>query len=486
MPVGNHNYSLLTDLYQLTMAQGYWECNKLEEEACFHAFFRTNPFQGGYAIACGTDHVLEVVEDYRFTSDDIAYLASLEAPGGGALFDPAFLDYLSTMELSVDIDAVREGTVVFPNDPLLRVTGPILQCQLLETALLNCVNFETLIATKAARVCLSADSPVAEFGLRRAQGEDGGLRASRAAVVGGCASTSNVLAGKLFNIPVSGTHAHSWVMSFDNELEAFREYARVMPKNCVLLVDTYDITQGIKNAITVGLEMKERGETLSAIRIDSGDLSWRAKQARKLLDEAGLTETGIVLSNDLDEYTIKSIKDSGAQVNSWGVGTKLTTAYDQPALGGVYKLTAKRETADSEWQDCIKVSGQAVKLTTPGVLDVRRYFHEDGRLAGDMVFDINHGVERERIVDPADEIRQKSLAGLAYTTLLEPIVRSGKRVVDPSFGNAMEARERCREQLDLLDESQKRILNPHSYPVGLEYGLFHRRHKLVSDMLGNS
>ena len=205
-----------------------------------------------------------------------------------------------------------------------------------------------------------------------------------------------------------------------------------------------------------------------------------------MLDEAGLTETGIVLSNDLDEYTIKSIKDSGAQVNSWGVGTKLTTAYDQPALGGVYKLAAKRETADSEWQDCIKVSGQAAKLTTPGVLDVRRYFHEDGRLAGDMVFDINHGVKRERIVDPADEIRQKSLAGLAYTTLLEPIVRSGKRVVDPSFGNAMEARERCREQLDLLDESQKRILNPHSYPVGLEYGLFHRRHKLVSDMLGNS
>lgn len=486
MTVENHNYSLLTDLYQLTMAQGYWECNKLEEEACFHTFFRTNPFEGGFAIACGMDHVLDVIENYRFTDDDIAYLASLEAPGGGKLFDPKFLEYLHSMELSVDIDAVREGTVVFPNDPLLRVTGPILQCQLLETALLNCVNFETLIATKAARVCLAAQAPVAEFGLRRAQGEDGGLRASRAAVVGGCASTSNVLAGKLFDIPVSGTHAHSWVMSFDNELEAFRAYAEVMPKNCVLLVDTYDITQGINNAITVGLEMKERGEVLSAIRIDSGDLSWRAKQAREMLDAAGLTETGIVLSNDLDEYTIKSIKDSGAQVTSWGVGTKLTTAYDQPALGGVYKLAAKRASKDAPWEECIKVSGQAVKLTTPGVLDVRRYFHADGRLAGDMVFDINYGVARERIVDPADEIRQKDLSGLAYTTLLEPIVRAGQCVVDESYGNAMAARARCIEQLDLLDESQKRMLNPHSYPVGLEYELFHRRHELVSKMLGIS
>lgn len=484
MTVESRNYSLLTDLYQLTMAQGYWACGKLEEEACFHAFFRTNPFEGGFAIACGMDHVLNVIENYRFTDDDVAYLASLDAPGGGKLFAPAFLDYLRTMELSVDIDAVREGTVVFPNDPLLRVMGPVIQCQLLETALLNCVNFETLIATKAARVCLSAATPVAEFGLRRAQGEDGGLRASRAAIVGGCASTSNVLAGKMFNLPVSGTHAHSWVMSFDSELEAFRAYARIMPHNCVLLVDTYDITQGIQNAITVGLEMKERGEKLAAIRIDSGDLSWRAKQAREALDAAGLTETGIVLSNDLDEYTIRSIKDSGAEITSWGVGTKLTTAYDQPALGGVYKLAAKRASKNDQWEPCIKVSGQASKLTTPGVLDVRRYFHENGTIAGDMVFDVNQGVASELIIDPADELRQKDLSGLAFTTLLEPIVREGHSVVDASFGDAMAARTRCIEQLDLLDESQKRILNPHSYPVGLEYGLFHLRHDLVAKLLG--
>lgn len=486
MTVENHNYSLLTDLYQLTMAQGYWECGKLEEEACFHAFFRNNPFEGGYAIACGMDHVLDVIENYRFTNEDVAYLGSLDAPGGGKLFKPAFLDYLRTMELEVDIDAVEEGTVVFPNDPLLRVVGPVLQCQLLETALLNCVNFETLIATKAARVCLSAGAPVAEFGLRRAQGEDGGLRASRAAVVGGCASTSNVLAGKLFDIPVSGTHAHSWVMSFDSELEAFRAYAKTMPNNCVLLVDTYDITQGIENAITVGLEMKERGEHLAAIRIDSGDLSWRAKQAREMLDAAGLSDTGIVLSNDLDEYTIKSIKDSGAQITSWGVGTKLTTAYDQPALGGVYKLAAKRDSKEASWRECIKVSGQASKLTTPGVLDVRRYFHKNGMLAGDMVFDINHGVQSERIVDPADEIRQKDLSGLEYTTLLQPIVRGGHPVVVRSKGSAMKARARCIQQLELLDESQKRMLNPHSYPVGLEQSLFHRRHELVARMLGIS
>lgn len=479
------NYALLTDLYQLTMAQGYWECSKLDEQACFHAFFRDNPFDGGFAIACGMSHIAEMIEEFLFSGEDIAYLASLNAPGGGKLFNPDFLAYLKNLKLEIDIEAVREGTVVFPNDPLVRVTGPILQCQLIETALLNCINFETLIATKAARVCLAAETPVAEFGLRRAQGESGGVRASRAAIVGGCASTSNVLAGQLFNIPVSGTHAHSWVMSFDSEIEAFRAYAEIMPKNCVLLVDTYDITQGIKNAITVGLEMKERGEHLAAIRIDSGDLSWRAIEARKMLDEAGLFDTGIVLSNDLDEYTIKSIKDSGAKVTSWGVGTKLATAYDQPALGGVYKLAAKRK-GDGPWEDCVKVSGQAAKLTVPGVLDVRRYYHESGLLAGDMVFDINKGVALEYIVDPADELRQKDLKGKRFVTLLEPLARGGKVVLKEEYRDAMIAQAYCKEQLATLDESQKRILNPHSYPVGLEYGLFHRRRKLVSELLGLS
>lgn len=279
------DYALLTDLYQLTMAQGYWETGQGDTQACFHMYFRDYPFKGGYAIACGMAQLADLVDEFSFSDEDVAYLGSLDAPGGGKLFKPEFLDYLRTFELRVDIDAVLEGTVVFPHEPLVRVTGPIMDCQLIETALLNCVNFETLIATKAARVCLAAQAPVAEFGLRRAQGAGGGLWASRAAVVGGCASTSNVLAGKLFDIPVSGTHAHSWVMSFPDELTAFRAYAEAFPKNCVLLVDTYDVEQGIKNAITVGLEMRERGERLSGIRIDSGDLSWLARMARAMLDE---------------------------------------------------------------------------------------------------------------------------------------------------------------------------------------------------------
>lgn len=484
MKTQSEGYSLLTDLYQITMAQGYWECGMLEEQACFHIHFREAPFEGGFAVASGMDHIAEVIEDFKFSDEDIEYLASINAPGGGRLLNPEFLEYLRTMELSVDIDAVQEGTVVFPNDPIVRITGPIMQCQLLETPLLNCVNFETLVATKAARVCLAAETPVAEFGLRRAQGESGGLRASRACIVGGCASTSNVLAGRLYDLPVSGTHAHSWVMAFDSELEAFRAYARIFPKNCVLLVDTYDITQGLKNAITVGLEMREAGEHLAGIRIDSGDLAWRAKEARRMLDEAGLTDTGVVLSNDLDEFTIKSIRDSGAQVSSWGVGTKLATAYDQPALGGVFKLAAKRKSPEDKWEPCVKVSGQASKLTVPGVLDVRRYFHESGKIAGDMVFDVNAKVECERIVDPKDELRQKNLEGHRFETLLKPLARAGKVVLPAEMRSALVARDRCREQLALLDESQKRMLNPHSYPVGLEYALFYRRKKLVSHLLG--
>lgn len=289
------SYSLLTDLYQLTMAQGYFEAGRTSEQACFTMHFRDYPFDGGYAIACGLAQLAEIVEGYRFDEGDVAYLRTLEAPGGGPLFHEGFLDHLGSFELSVDVDAVLEGTPVFPQEPIVRVTGPIMECQMLETALLNCVNFETLIATKAARVCRAADGrPVAEFGLRRAQGL-GGVWASRAAVVGGCASTSDVLAGKLFGIPVSGTHAHSWVMSFPDELTAFREYARIAPNNCVLLVDTYDVEQGIANAIVVGKEMRERGERLAAIRIDSGDLAWLSKLARARLDEAGLEGCGLSL-----------------------------------------------------------------------------------------------------------------------------------------------------------------------------------------------
>ena len=483
----NVDYALMTDLYQLTMAQGYWNAGKTDEQACFHMYFREYPFKGGYAVACGMDQLAEMVETFRFSPEDVAYLAGLEAPGGGSLFDERFLEYLADFKLTCDIDAVREGTIVFPHEPLVRVTGSIMQCQLLETALLNCVNFQTLIATKAARVCrAAAGRPVAEFGLRRAQGL-GGVWASRAAVVGGCASTSDVLAGKLFDIPVSGTHAHSWVMSFDDELTAFREYARAFPKNCVLLVDSYDVVQGVNNAITVGLEMRERGERLAGIRIDSGDLAWLSKMARGMLDEAGLFDCGIVLSNDLDEHTIKSILDEGAPVTSWGVGTKLASAFDQPTLGGVYKLSAVRASSEEAWTDRLKISESAAKLTFPGILDVRRYYHEDGSIAGDMVFDVNNGVRAEEIiVDPVDDMRQKKLCGKRFDTLLRPLARKGEVVLSSEDRSAMLARERVQLGLDALDETQLRMLNPHTYPVGLEFGLNERRRELVARLRGIS
>ena len=480
----NIDYALLTDLYEITMAQGYREHGMEKTEACFHAYFRNYPFKGGYAVACGAAQLAELVDTYRFSEEDVEYLASLPAPGGGKLFDADFIDYLADFHLSVDIDAVPEGTIVFPNEPIVRVTGPILECQLIETPLLNCINFQTLIATKAARVCREAQSPVAEFGLRRAQGPAGGVWASRASIVGGCSSTSNVLAGRLFDLPVSGTHAHSWVMSFPDELTAFRAYAASFPTNCVLLVDTYDVEQGIRNAITVGLEMRERGEKLLGIRIDSGDLAWLAKMARKMLDEAGLDDCGIVLSNDLDERTIRSIREEGADIMSWGVGTKLACAYDQPTLGGVYKLSATRKPG-GEWVDHIKISESIQKLTTPGVLDVRRYYSEDGRIAGDMVFDVNAAVnDEEVIVDPYDSLRRKKLAGKRFETLLQPLARAGKSVLPPEQRSAREAQKRAIAGLETLDETQKRLLNPHTYPVGLEHDLFERRSALVAAMRG--
>lgn len=480
------DYELLTDLYQLTMAQGYWRSGQGETQACFHMYFRDYPFKGGYAVACGMAQLAELLENFRFQQKDLDYLASLNAPAGGPLFDPDFLEFLKGYKLRISIDAVPEGCIVFPHEPLIRVTGPIMDCQLIETALLTIINFETLIATKAARVCSAAHgAPVAEFGLRRAQGVAGGLWASRAAVVGGCASTSNVLAGQLFDIPVSGTHAHSWVMAFPDELSAFRAYAKEFPNNCILLVDTYDVAQGIKNAITVGLEMREQGHKLLGIRIDSGDLAWLAKMARKMLDDAGLDDCGIVLSNDLDEYTIQSIIDEGAPVMSWGVGTKLACAYDQPTLGGVYKLSATRAQGESEWTDCLKISESIAKLTVPGVLDVRRYYDESGRIAGDMIFDTNAGVgEREVIVDPCDGLRQKKLIGKEYVTLLQPLARDGEVVLDEDYRSARAAKERVREGLSHLDETQKRMLNPHTYPVGLESGLFDRRRNLVAKLRG--
>ncbi len=477
------NYSMLTDLYQLTMAQGYFNNGMHDMTACFHMYFRKNPFNGGYSICCGIDQLAEIVETFSFEQKDIEYLSSLKAGDGTALFSDAFLVWLNNLHLSLTIHAIKEGSVVFPNEPLVRVIGPILECQLLETALLNCINFQTLIATKAARICRVAQAPVAEFGLRRAQGPAGGVWASRAAFVGGCASTSNVLAGQLFDIPVSGTHAHSWIMSFPDELSAFRAYAQSFPACCVLLVDTYDVVQGIKNAITVGLEMKDRGEKLIGIRIDSGDLVWLSKLARKMLDEAGLVDCGIVLSNDLDEYIIDSIQNEGVEVMSFGVGTKMACAYDHPTLGGVYKLSATKKPADTSWTDQVKVSEMSLKNTTPGILDIRRYYDENGIMVGDMVFDEHTDInEKEMIIDPFNRLHRKTLKGKKSKTLLHPIVVEGKCVLSPEERDAKNAQQYAQKSMKKLDSSHLRLLNPHYYPVGLDENLFNKRDALIKKM----
>ena len=472
------NMTLLTDLYEITMAQSYWSQGKIDTDACFYSFYRDNPFGGGYGVFCGANQIAELVDGFGFTDDDIEYLASLQSPGKTPLFDPAFLAWLRGIELSVDICTVPEGSPVFPREPLVRVTGPLLQCQLLEPAILNGVNFQTLIATKASRVCQAAEGrPVSEFGLRRAQGPDGALSSSRAAYVGGCASVANVLAGKLYDIPVSGTHAHSWVMSFPDELSAFRAYARAMPDNCTLLVDTYDVEQGVKNAIIVARELGRDGHKLQGIRIDSGDLAWLSKMARSMLDKAGFSDVGIVLSNDLDEYTITSLNEQRAQYTALGVGTHLAAAYGQPALGGVYKLSAIREPGQEDWTPRLKISEQLYKRTIPGVLDVRRYRNGDGMLVGDLIFDVNDGVPADAvIVAPLDAMRRRKMEG-EFETLLKPLVKAGKlEDVDLS---ARTARTRCAQQLACLDDSIKRFMNPHEYPCGIERGLFKKRDEIV-------
>ncbi len=473
--------ALLTDLYQLTMAYGYWKLHRADEEAVFHLYFRKAPFAGGYAVAAGLQPALEYLQTFRFDAADLEYLATITGNDGAPLFDKGFLDYLGSFELSIDVDAMPEGTVAFGQEPLLRVRGPILQCQLLETPLLNIINFQTLIATKAARiVSVARGESVLEFGLRRAQGIDGGLSASRAAYVGGCDATSNVLAGKLYGIPVKGTHAHSWVMSFETELEAFEQYATTMPNNCVFLVDTYDTLQGVRNAVAVGKKLRERGHEMVGIRLDSGDLAYLSIEARKILDEGGFPQAGIVGSNDLDEHLVEDLHRQEAKIAIWGIGTRLATAYDQPALGGVYKLGALRD-ADGHWQPKLKVSEQAIKTTIPGVLQVRRYETAENGPIGDMIYDESRGIDpREIIVDTKDPTRRKRLADVAQATdLLMPVMRAGKVLAEPE--PLAELRARTLRQVGRLHPTLRRFLNPHEYPVGLDIGLHELRDKMIRE-----
>lgn len=473
--------AMLTDLYQLTMAQGYWKLGRAEDPAVFHLFFRRPPFGGGYAIAAGLAHAVDLARDFRFAEDDLAYLATLAGNDGGPLFDPGFLRYLGGLELTCDIDAVPEGSVVFANEPLVRVRGPILQGQLLETALLNMINFQTLVATKAARVCAAAgDDAVLEFGLRRAQGIDGGLSASRAAYLGGCAATSNVLAGKLYGIPVKGTHAHSWVMSFDDEEASFDAYAKAMPNNCVFLVDTYDTLDGVRKAIAVGQRLRERGHAMVGVRLDSGDLAYLSIEARRLLDDAGFPDAVVVASNDLDEHLIQDLKQQGAAIAVWGVGTKLATCYDQPALGGVYKLGAIKPGGAGPWEYRVKLSEQTVKTSIPGVLQVRRFEDGDG-LVADMIYDELAGPgEPGHIIDPLDPARRRAIPqGARCRDLLVPVVRGGSVVYEDETLDTM--RDRAKRELARLHPGTRRFLNPHTYPVGLEPGLHALRSRLIDE-----
>lgn len=466
----------LTDLYQLTMAYGYWKNNLHERRSVFHLFFRKNPFKGGFAVAAGLQYVIDFLENFRFRADDLEYLKTLNAPNGTPLFEQNFLNYLGLMKFNCTVHAIPEGTICFPNEPLIRIEGPIIQCQLLETALLNIINFQTLIATKATRVCTAAGGDrVVEFGLRRAQGIDGGLAASRAAYIGGCAATSNVLAGKLFGVPVVGTHAHSWVMSFDSEAEAFDSYAFAMPDNCVFLVDTYDTAKGVDNAIEQSKKLKARGHEMVGIRLDSGDMTELSKKAREKLDTAELYNAKIVASNDLDEYKIAKMKEAGAKIDSWGVGTMLVTAADQPALGGVYKLGAIE--GRNGWDYKIKMSNDPEKVTNPGILDVVRYYNPGNKCyVADML--VNGNPPRP------DSMTIEGPRGVSFTVgigtnfveeqLLKPIFKNGELVY--TAPELPQIQELVKSGLAKFNSS---IGNGSSYSVGLEKSLYDMKQRMM-------
>lgn len=469
--------TLLTDLYQLTMAYGYWKSGMAEREAVFNLFFRSNPFDGGFAIASGLEYAVDYIRNFQPAPDDIEYLATLTGSDGKPLFEKAFLDYLADLKFTCEIDAVPEGTVVFPHEPLIRVRGPLLQCQIVETPLLTMVNFQTLIATKSARIRMVAgDDAVLEFGLRRAQGVDGGLSAARAAYVGGADATSNVLAGKIFGIPVKGTHAHSWVMAYESEMEAFETYAKVMPNNCIFLVDTFDTLEGVRKAVEVGKKLRARGYEMNGVRLDSGDLVELSIGARKILDEGGFPEAKIVASNSLNDWTIQELKEKGAQITVWGVGTKLATAYDQPALGGVYKLSAIRG-ADGEWDYKIKLSENLIKVSNPGLLQVKRMY-KNGQICGDLMYNEESGVGGSKMMDPVHAGEFVEMPDFDQSEdLLVPVFRNGELTY--KLPSLQDIRSRTIAQLAQLPNEYKVLKDAPEFPMGLEESLYGLKMQLI-------
>jgi nicotinate phosphoribosyltransferase len=464
------------------MAYGYWKTGMAKKEAVFHLFFRRQPFQGTFAIAAGLETALQVLKNFHFDASDLAYLETLRGSDGKILFEKAFLDYLSTFSLKCDIDAIPEGTPVFPYEPLLRVQGPLIHAQILESLLLNIINFQSLIATKAARICYAArPDPVIEFGLRRAQGIDGALSASRAAFIGGCPSTSNLLAGKLFGIPVKGTHAHSWIMAFPDEEESFKAWADAMPNNLIFLIDTYDSIKGAKKAIEVGKALRQKNIAMAGVRLDSGDLAQLSIEVRKLLDQAGFKNAKIMASNELDEHIIADLKHQGAKIDLWGVGTHLVTGKEQPALDGVYKLSAIRDSKTSPWRYKVKISEQLVKATNPGLQQVRRYTNADG-YEFDMIYDEAQKLPVKPVaMDPFDPTRtQAPETGLKHQDLLVPVMREGKIVY--KIPPLPAVREHALTELEKLNPALRRFLYPQPYFVGLEKSLYDLKLKLIEEI----
>ncbi len=468
--------TLLTDLYQLTMVGGYYLLGKTKEKANFDYFFRKIPEQGGFCVSAGLQQLIDYIQNISFDPEDIAYLKSL------GVFTPEVLDYFSKLRFTGDLYAVPEGTLVFPQEPIVRVTAPLPEAQFIETALLNFLNFQTLIATKAARICIAAgDDPVIEFGVRRAHGPDGGLSAARAAFIGGARATSNLMAGRVFGIPVRGTLAHSWVESFSSELESFRAYGKTYPKNCILLVDTYDtLRSGVPNAIKVGQELREsnRGELLG-IRLDSGDLTFLSREARKMLDEAGFDRARILGSSDLDEWLIESIKKQGAEIDVWGVGTRLVTSYSCPALGGVYKLSAIFENG---WmRPKLKVSDDPDKTTNPGIKKVIRFYDDKNFMRGDVIVLQEETLPSERPVKAYhpvfSHVSKTYPAHFKREEILVPIIKGGQVIY--SSPPLPEIQRNTLQNLTSLRPEYKRLQNPHIYHVSLGETLFQQKQELL-------
>ena len=480
--MNTQNLTLLTDLYELTMMQGYFETQE-NETVIFDVFFRNNPNNGGYSIMAGLDQVIDYIKNLNFSYEDVDYLRGL------GIFTEDFLHYLSGFHFSGDIYAIREGSVIFPKEPLLKIVAPIMEAQLVETAILNIINHQCLIATKASRVVYAAQGDgIMEFGLRRAQGPDAGLYGARAAMIGGCVGTSNVLAGQMFDVPVMGTHAHSWIMSFKDEYTAFKEYARLYPNACTLLVDTYDtLKSGVPNAIRVFTEMRDAGihPKSYGIRLDSGDLAYLSKKARKMLDEAGFTDAVIAASNDLDEFLINDLKIQGAKIGSWGVGTNLITSKDCPSFGGVYKLSAIQNN-DGEFIPKIKISENVEKITNPGDKTVYRiYSKKTGKIKADLICladEIFDPEETMIIFDPVDTWKKTKVLGGTYELreLLIPVIREGKRIY--TSPEVMELRKYCQKEQETLWDESRRLVNPQKVYVDLSQKLYDLKKNLLEEM----